>query len=126
MKPWKPCEHCYLRDKYCENAEREQPCVPVQEYLESTSEIKRLQNLLEMSENEHYKTLQQLSIATKALREYANEENWRTATTIINTDYFEFEYSMYGLKDSGFEEAQKALKEIDLVGTSVSLTKEKQ
>lgn len=81
-------------------------------------EIEVLQNRLEVSEKEHYKTLQQLAIATKALREYANEENWRTATTIINTDYFEFECSMYGLKDSGFEEAQKALKEIELVGTS--------
>lgn len=54
MKPWKPCEHCYLKDKYCENAEREQPCVPVQEYLERGYEIKRLQKKLE--------------IATKALK----------------------------------------------------------
>lgn len=54
-----------------------------------------------------------LDIATKALKEYANEENWRTATTIINTDYFEFEQSMYGLKHSGFEEAQQALKEME-------------
>ena len=57
MKPWKPCEHCYLKDKYCENAEREQPCAPVQEYLESGYEIKLLQRKLE--------------IATKALQYYA-------------------------------------------------------
>ena len=97
MKPWKPCEHCYLRDKYCENAEREQPCIPVQEYLESGYEIKRLQNLLEVSEKEHYKTLQQLAIAVNALREYANckPTEWMTCVT-----------------------ADKALKEIDLVRTS--------
>lgn len=61
MKPWKPCEHCYLKDKYCENAEREQPCVPVQEYLESGYEIKRLQKKLE--------------IATKALEAYARGDS---------------------------------------------------
>ena len=60
MKPWKPCEHCYLKDKHCENAEREQPCVPVQEYLESSSKIKRLQILLGIYEKK-------LNIATKAL-----------------------------------------------------------
>ena len=48
-------------------------------------------------------------------KKYANKEKWRTATTIINTDYFEYECSMYGLKNSGFEKAQKALKEIDEV-----------
>lgn len=101
MKPWKPCEHCYLRDKHCENAEREQPCIPVQEYLESSSKIKRLQNLLDVSENEHYKTIQQLAIATKALQYYAEGT-------------------------LGSSVARQALKEIDLVGTSVSLTKEEQ
>lgn len=54
-----------------------------------------------------------LDIAVKALREYADEENWSTATTEINTDYFVYECSMYGLQNNGFEEAQKALKEID-------------
>lgn len=49
MKPWKPCEHCYLKDKYCENAERELPCVPVQEYLERGYEIKRLQKKLDIA-----------------------------------------------------------------------------
>lgn len=76
MKPWQPCKHCYLRDSYCENAEREQPCVPVQEYLESVYKIKRLQKNLEVSEKEHYKALQQLSIATKALEEYADPQMW--------------------------------------------------
>lgn len=54
-----------------------------------------------------------LEIATKALKEYADEKNWRTATTVINTDYFEYECSMYNLKNNGFEEAQKALKEME-------------
>lgn len=108
MKPWKPCEHCYLRDKYCENAEREQPCIPVQEYLESSSEIKRLQNLLEVSEKEHYKTLQQLDIATKALKEYTID-NWN----------FEDEYYNYPLGSGGWCHAEEALQEIELVGTSV-------
>lgn len=56
-----------------------------------------------------------LAIATKALKEYANKKNWRTSTTIINTDYFEYECSMYNLKNNGFEEAQQALKEIEEV-----------
>ena len=55
----------------------------------------------------------QLAIATKALKKYADEENWRTATTTINTDYFEYKYSMYDLKDNGFEEAQQTLKEME-------------
>lgn len=75
MKTWKPCEYCYLKDKHCENAEKGLPCVPVQEYLKSGYEIKRLQNLLEVSEKEHYKTLQQLAIATKALEEYKRCKN---------------------------------------------------
>lgn len=70
-----------------------------EENTKQAKEIKRLQ--------------EQLEIATKALKEYADEENWRTATTIINTDYFEYECSMYGLKNRGFEEAQKALKEME-------------
>ena len=65
------------------------------------------------SYDEYQKLQKRLEIATKVLKEYANEENWRTATTIINTDYFEYECSMYGLKDSGFEEAQRALKEME-------------
>jgi hypothetical protein len=56
-----------------------------------------------------------LDIAVKALEDYADEENWSTATTEINTDYFEFEYSMYGLEHNGFEDAQKALKEMEEV-----------
>lgn len=56
-----------------------------------------------------------LDIATKALKKYANEKNWRTATTIINTDYFEYENSMYSLNGDGFEEAQKAIKEMEEV-----------
>lgn len=58
----------------------------------------------------------QLDIAVKALKDYADEENWSTATTEINTDYFKYEYSMYGLEDNGFIDAQKALKEIDSLG----------
>ena len=57
----------------------------------------------------------QLDIAVKALKDYADEENWSTATTEINTDYFKYEYSMYGLENNGFIDAQKALKEIDEV-----------
>lgn len=57
----------------------------------------------------------QLNIATKALEDYADKENWSTATTEINTDYFKYECSMYGLENNGFEDAQKALKEIDEV-----------
>lgn len=123
MKPWKPCEHCYLRDKYCENAEREQPCVPVQEYLDSGYEIKRLQNLLEMSEKEHYKTLQQLAIATKALREYADENSWVDCKTV--DDDFEYIERKCAWYTDGYEPAQKALKDIDLVGTSMSLADNK-
>lgn len=61
------------------------------------------------------KLKKKLDIATKALKEYANEKNWRTATTIINTDWFEYDLSMYDLKNRGFEDAQKALKEIEEV-----------
>lgn len=107
MKPWQPCKHCYLRDSYCENAEREQPCVPVQEYLESSYKIKQLQKNLEVSENEHYKTLQQLAIATKALREYAEDTYW-WSTKYMDEAIF---------REKGYEIAQQALKEIDLVGT---------
>lgn len=103
MKPWQPCKHCYLRDSYCENAEREQPCVLVQEYLESSYKIKQLQKNLEVSEKEHYKTLQQLSIATKALREYARGDS-------DAGDGCLYEMPAPSL-------AQQALKEIDLVGT---------
>ena len=96
MKPWKICEHCYLKDKYCENAEREQPCNPVQEYLESTSKIKRLQNLLDVSEREYYKILQQLAIATKDLKEISETDWWWRAK----------------------QASKRALKEITLAGTS--------
>jgi hypothetical protein len=63
-------------------------------------QIKHLQTLLEVSEKEHHKTLQQLAIATKALEEYANckPTEWMTCVT-----------------------ADKALKEIDLVGTSTKV-----
>lgn len=103
MKPWKPCEHCYLGDKYCENAERELPCVLVQEYLKSGYEIKRLQNLLEVSEKEHYKTLQQLSIATKALKRYEDKQNW----DIRGVSFMKY--------NKGFTVARQALKEIEEV-----------
>jgi cell division septum initiation protein DivIVA len=71
-------------------------------------EIEVLQNRLEVSEKEHYKTLQQLAIATKALIEYAGPQIW-------GMDGFCY-------KDGSI--AEQALKEIDLVGTSVSLAKE--
>lgn len=99
MKLWKPCEHCYLKDKYCENTEREQPCIPVQEYLESSSEIKRLQILLGVSEKK-------LDIVVKALKEYENKQNW---------DKKGISFMKY---NKGYILAKKALKEIDLVGTS--------
>lgn len=67
-------------------------------------EIEMLQNRLEVAEKEHYKTLQQLAIARKALREYANCKSTEWMTCVI---------------------ADKALKEIDLVGTSVSLADNK-
>lgn len=91
MKPWKPCEHCYLKDKYCENAERELPCVPVQEYLERDYEIKRLQK--------------KLAIATKALKEYAEDTYW-WSTKYIDEAIF---------RERGYEIAQKALKEMEEV-----------
>ena len=103
MKPWKPCEHCYLKDKHCENAEREQPCVPVQEYLESSSKIKRLQILLGMYEKKYYKTLQQLAIATKALEEYATNESYKLCVV----------YCHYGEPVHASDVAIQALKEME-------------
>lgn len=66
-------------------------------------EILRLQNLLKVSEKAHYKTLQQLAIATKALRE---------AHTFPQT---------MSLK----QWCEDRLKEIDLVGASPSLVDNK-
>lgn len=112
MKPWQPCKHCYLRDSYCENAEREQPCVPVQEYLESDYKIKQLQKNLEVSEKEHYKTLQQLSIATKAL-----EETKRRIESFNEDPMNKISFMAYGTLHDCLGVAKKALKEIDVVGT---------
>lgn len=59
-----------------------------------------------------------LDIATKVLKEYANEENWddiRSYNFAIYDTYF-FEKAEF--REKGYEPAQKALKEIDLVGTS--------
>lgn len=72
-------------------------------------EIEVLQNRLEVSEKEHYKTLQQLAIATKALREYADPQIW--------------EMDGFCYKDRCI--AEQALKEIDLLGTSVDLVDNK-
>lgn len=72
-------------------------------------ELLLLQNRLEVSEKEHYKTLQQLAIATKALREYADPEIW--------------EMDGFCYKDRCI--AEQALKEIDLVGVSPSLVDNK-
>lgn len=77
-----------------------------------TEQIVHIQNDLDVVFAEVVKLQKRLEIATKALEDYADEKKWRNATTVINTDYFEYESSMYNLKDSGFEEAQKALKEM--------------
>ena len=79
------------------------------EDMQKIKQIYQLQNLLEVSEKEHYKTLQQLAIATKALREYADPQIW--------------EMDGFCYKDRCI--AEQALKEIDLVGTSVSLVNNK-
>lgn len=50
---------------------------PDEEIIHKLGEqIKRLQDLLEVSEKEHYKTPQRLDIATKVLELYADDGNW--------------------------------------------------
>lgn len=53
-----------------------------------------------------------LDIAINTLEQYANKKNWRDSVTELNTDFFEYENSMYKMKSNGFEEAQVALKQI--------------
>lgn len=43
---------------------------------ELTDQITRLQKNLEVSEKEHYRTIQQLAIAVKALQFYADTTTW--------------------------------------------------
>jgi hypothetical protein len=66
----------------------------------------------------------QLDIATKALREYSNENSWVDCKTV--DDDFEYIERKCAWYTYGYETAQKALKEIDLVGTSVYLAKEEK
>ena len=62
-----------------------------------------------------------LDIAVKALKEYAEEGNWddiRSYNFSIDDTYF---VEKAEFREKGYEPAKKALKEIDLVGISVSL-----
>lgn len=52
------------------------PVPSYDEYNELVQKMHTLENCLEVSEKAHYRTLEQLRIATKALEVYANTNTW--------------------------------------------------
>lgn len=62
----------YLLDEY--GVEVLGPVPSYDEYIELVSKTEQLEKNLEVSEKAHYKTLEQLRIATNALKEYTKVE----------------------------------------------------
>ena len=89
------------------------PVPSYDEYNELTQDNKYLKSGIETRDKQIEQLEKQLEIATKALKEYANEENWddiRSYNFSIDDTYF---VEKAEFREKGYELAKKALKEME-------------